>query len=170
MSDTDFTDYGPAVARVGARLVETGVGGRVEIADRPDPDAPKRTIRGARRYDPVRSACVPAWMQAAAERFRDDVALADGVRDGERVHVSSSGSAHGPAAAQIDAQTRAREAFQAIRDGECGAEAADAVRCMVLAGVPIEGYEAGRRLRRGEGRARLTVGLVRLAAHYGFGE
>lgn len=56
---------------------------RVTVEDAPDPDVPNRTLRRARRYDPLRRMedLDPALF-LAAERFRTCYALADGARQG----------------------------------------------------------------------------------------
>ena len=75
----------------------------VVVEQRPDPDRPDRgrtqhTVRGARRYDGILSlfgATSPEYR--AAERYRDDNAIAAGVRLTERSMVRST-SPTGPRA------------------------------------------------------------------------
>lgn len=56
---------------------------RVELEDTPDPDAPNRTIRRARGYDPLRTIeSLDTALFLAAERFRNCYALAMGAREG----------------------------------------------------------------------------------------
>ena len=140
----------------------------VVVEQRPDPDRPDRgrtqhTIRGARRYDGVLSifgATSPEYR--AAERYRDDNALAGGVRITERSMVrSASPTAHEPSAAVLDALERVRAASDAM-----GRTAMPVIIWCVLANQSLASSERTRRTRHGASAATLRLALAALADHY----
>lgn len=104
----------------------------------------------------------------AAEQFRRDTALADGVR-GENEHLGVSGGTvnGGPTQVMIEAQEQVRRAWLAIRGPQNEADVADVVRLVVLGWATLERIDAARRVRRHTARAMLLIGLERLAIHYG---
>jgi hypothetical protein len=56
---------------------------RVTVEDAPDPDAPNRTLRRARAYDPLRRMDLDPALVVAADRFRQAYLLGEaGVREG----------------------------------------------------------------------------------------
>lgn len=172
-------DYGPAMVRdCDGRLRPAWDGAAVgiELAEVPDIDRPDKrvTVRVARRMDPLIAILEPrrdgpGRMQfQAAEQFRRDCALADGVRgENERLGVSGGTPGCGPTETMIDAQGRVQRAWLAIRGPENDAEVADVVRLVLLGWATLERIDAARRVRRHTARAKLLVGLERLANHYG---
>ena len=166
---TPITDYGPAVTRDdrGAIHVLRGAA-EIEIVDRPDPDAPQRTVRGARRYDALddmrRRGSISESELVAAERFRTDCAQAAGARggfDGAGGRTGFNPSSYGPSDAQIDAQTRARKAWQAI-----GMTASGVMAWVLLGNASLRSYVAGNNVSKGAASKSLRDGLARLADHY----
>ena len=140
----------------------------VVIEQRPDPDRPDRgrtqhTIRGARRYDGIRSLFGDTSPEyRAAERYRDDNAIAAGVRLTERSMVrSTSPTAHEPSAAVLDALERVRAASDAM-----GRTAMPVIIWTVLANQSLASYERTRRTRHGASAATLRLALAALADHY----
>lgn len=172
-------DYGPTMIRdCDGRLRPAwdGADTGIELADVPDIDRPDKrvTVRVARRTDPLIAILEPrrdgpGRMQfVAAEQFRRDSALADGVR-GENEHLGVSGGATdgGPTQVMIDAQGRVQKAWEAIRGPRNDTSAADVVRCVVLGGATLERVVEARRATRQTARPLLIDGLERLASHYG---
>lgn len=172
-------DYGPAMIRDRdgrLRAAWDGAAAGIELADVPDINRPDKrvTVRLARRTDPLIAILEPrrdgpGRMQfQAAEQFRCDSALADGVRgENERLGVSGGTLGCGPTETMIDAQGRVQRAWLAIRGPQNEAEVADVVRLVVLGWATLERIDAARRVRRHTGRAMLLIGLERLAIHYG---
>ena len=172
-------DYGPAMMRDRdgrLRAAWDGAAAGIELADVPDIDRPDKrvTVRVARRRDPLMAILEPRRdgpgrvQFLAAEQFRLDTALADGVRgENERLGISGGTSGDGPTQTMIDAQGRVQRAWLAIRGPQNEAEVADVVRLVVLGLATLESLDAARRTRRHTGRAILLVGLDRLACHYG---
>ena len=163
-----MTDYGPAVTRTKRGDLHMLPGAaEVEIVDRPDPDAPQRTVRGARRYDGLdelrRRGSISEAELVAAERFRTDCAQAEGARGG-RDGGGSSGfnpSGYGPSDAQIDAVTRARLAWQAIGLTSCGV-----MLWVVLGNGSINAFVAAHDVGKTTASKWLRDGLARLTDHY----
>ncbi len=172
-------DYGPAIIRDSAGRLRTawaGADAGIELAEVPDIDRPHKrvTVRVARRTDPLIAILEPrrdgpGRMQfQAAEQFRRDSALADGVRgENERLGVSGGAPGYGPTETMIDAQGRVQRAWLAIRGPQNDADVADVVRLIVLGWATLERIDAARRVRRHTARAMLLTGLERLASHYG---
>ena len=138
------------------------------VEQRPDPDRPDRgrtqhTIRGARRYDGVLSLFGDRSAEyRAAERYRDDNAIASGARLGERSLVrSTSPNRHEPSAAVLDALERVRAASDAM-----GRTAMPVIIWTVLANQSLASYERTRRTRHGASAATLRLALAALADHY----
>ena len=140
----------------------------VVVEQRPDPDRPDRgrtqhTVRGARRYDGILSlfgATSPEYR--AAERYRDDNAIAAGARLSERSLVrSTSPTAHEPSAAVLDALERVRAASDAM-----GKRAMPVIIWCVLGNQSLASYERTRRTRHGASAATLRLALAALADHY----
>ena len=172
-------DYGPAMIRGcdgRLRAAWDGAAAGIELADIPDVDRPDKrvTVRVARRTDPLVAILEPRRdgpgriQFLAAEQFRRDTALADGVR-GENEHLGVSGSRTdgGPTQVMIDAQGRVQKAWSAIRGPRNDTSAADVVRCVVLGGATLERVVEARRATRQTARPLLIDGLERLACHYG---
>ena len=137
-------DYGPTRDDLGRPLGRLAP--EIEIADRPDPDRPDRsrtppTVRGARRHDAVLAIYGARSPQhTAAERFRDDCAMALGARvDGARAafRVQSGTRYPEPAQAVLDALQRAQEAWSAIGLGGRRITAA-----CILGGMSCRTYDA----------------------------
>lgn len=183
---TSHADFGPRLARKGARIEAAWKGaniGILELAEMPDiarPDA-RHTVRVARRVDPLNALLgirirdgkldgspEMCALLIAANRLRDDTALGEGARgqlDGLGLG-GIRGSADGVSVAVLDAQTRVRRAWQAIRGPENDAMLADIVRCVVLGWATQEAVQQAGRCRRGTVRDALLTGLSRLADHY----
>ncbi len=172
-------DYGPAIIRDCAgrlRAAWDGADAGIELAEVPDIDRPDKrvTVRVARRTDPLIAILEPRRdgpgriQFLAAEQFRRDTALADGVR-GENEHLGVSGGTvnGGPTQVMIEAQEQVRRAWLAIRGPQNEADVADVVRLVVLGWATLERIDAARRVRRHTARAMLLIGLERLAIHYG---
>lgn len=167
-----MTDYGALATRDPKGRVSLPAGLMVE--DRPDPDAPNRTVRGVKRDDPlVRlfGANRKAWSDVdrlrywAAELYREDVAISDGARPDrpasweERIdHASAS---YGPAKYQIDGETRRREAYAIVPSKARPVFDWVVVRCAPL--VKMQGH-SGR--SHAALRSSLMAGLDALAVHY----
>src|SRR4051812_31283997 len=87
---------------------------RIGIEDRTHPDRPDRgrtppTVRGARRYDCVRSIYgLKSREHDAAERYRDDCAIASGAQVGPQAILRGGGypGSGGPSDAVLDALGR----------------------------------------------------------------
>jgi len=172
-------DYGHAFVRRNARMVPTRIGAShsmelAEIADIDHPDRRGATVRVARRVDPLLGILDigregPGRGQFdAAEKFRFDSAVADGIRTENlwmMVHVAADGQT--PAQMRLDAQRKVREAWCAIRGRENNAIAADVVRLVVLGCVFLNKVDESRRCRHGQSRELLDLGLTRLADYYG---
>lgn len=173
-------DYGSGFARVGARIVSLPIGAAagIELAEVPDIDRPdtRHVVRVARRVDPLlgildirRDSPQRDWF-VAAETLRRDAALADGVSGRGYDMQSASGRSTGPEPTlrMIDAQTRCRAAWEAVRGATNDVLCADVLRVVVLGYATLGraqeryGWKDFRRVRK-----LLDVGLERLAAHYG---
>lgn len=173
-------DYGSGYARIGARIVPLPIGASagLELAEVPDIDRPdtRHVVRVARRADPLvgildirRDSPQRNWF-VAAETLRRDAALADGVsgRGYDLQSVSGRSTGPEPTLRMIDAQTRCRAAWLAVRGAGNDALCADVVRVVVLGYASLSmaqaryGWRDFRRVRR-----LLDLGLERLAAHYG---
>lgn len=172
--EPDACDFGPSLAKIGGRVVPVlAEGQNIELVDRPDPDAPHRTVRGATRTDLLRrllrQGAISDAQFDAAERLRTDHQIAEGVGYGRDYNASLMGTTdwHKRRIARLEAQTRCREAWLAIRGAENDAWIADVVRCAVLAGCALADYDSARRVKHGTGSARLKEGLDRLAKYYG---
>lgn len=143
--------------------------------DRPDPDAPKRTVRGARRRDGLRDMYEADRTRPeerrritdahwhAAEAFRSDLAVASGARPPRAaVRVQGAGEAgYGPTERQVDATTRARGAHQAV-----GLIHAGVLSWVVISGGSLRDYETCKGIRHGRGTDMLVAALDRLADYY----
>lgn len=138
-----------------ARMAEMERRGLARMEFRDDPDdkneraATPQQVRGARRVDPLRDmrdrGTVTLAQWRAAEAFRDDLALAAGARLGapNLTGVRSADGAAGPAAAQLDAQWRVREAWRAI-----GLTRSGVVSWCVVSYGTLDGYARAKRVRR----------------------
>lgn len=164
-------DFGPAVVRKpSGALRHLPLANQVVIEDRPDPSQPDRgrtpiTVRGARRYDGILAMFGSRSPQfIAAERFRDDCAKAGGARAeaGEAsVRLAFDPGRYGPSDAQIDAQARARAAWQAM-----GLVATGVVSWVVLGNGSLATYEQAKGGKKGRASMILGAALDRLVAHY----
>ena len=141
----------------------------IEIADRPDPDRPDRgktppMVRGARRHDGVKVLFgdrSPEFI--AAERFRDDCALAAGIRESFEVtvHTGFNPERYGFSQAQLDALRRAEDAWQAI-----GLVATGVVGWVVLGSGSVHTYTQRYAVSNRIARRWLENALARLVAYY----
>ena len=174
-------DFGHAYVRDrSGRLVPAPIGASdgVVIMDIPDitrPDKRGVTVRVARRDDPLlhlldwRSRTGPdASRMLAAEKLRDDAAIADGLKSApDALGVSGGGGGGGPTIACLYARGRVREALEAVRGPENDAIAADAVQVMVLGYGTLEMARRYVQRRAATVKAGLFAGLDRLARYYG---
>lgn len=171
-------DYGPAYTRSNARPIPAWTGAATglvldDIADIARPDS-RHTVRVARRRDPLIALLEPRKdgpgrdQFLCAERFRSDIAIADGVGgQSDGVVVQGGAGGIGPTGTMIDASARVRAAWEAIRAPSNQSDVADVIRCVVLAWATLDAYRAaGRCVRRGTLREALDVGLRRLVSHY----
>ena len=140
----------------------------IVVEHRPDPDRPDRgrsqhTIRGARRYDGVLSLFGDRSPEFhAAERYRDDNAIAAGVRLSDAPVVRFRGhTSGGPSDAILDALERVAAASHAM-----GRTAMPVVIWVVLGNQSLASFERTRRTRHGASAATLRLALAALADHY----
>jgi hypothetical protein len=89
--------------------------GELVVEDAPDPDAPNRTVRRGRGYDPLRRMedLDPALF-LAAERFRNCYALADGARQGTGTARLEPWQRSHYQAARADARAEYEGSMQAV--------------------------------------------------------
>lgn len=167
-----LTDYGPSFHRLPNGEVKRIAGAaEIIIADRPDPDRPDRgrtppMIRGARRYDGIQHLFGDKSPEMqAAERFRDDCAVASGARSGSRAVVGVAAHSGGPSDAVMDALGRAGDAWHAM-----GASVSAVVAWVVLGNGSLASFEKAYQVRHGTGATKLREALDRLIAHYGEGD
>jgi hypothetical protein len=136
--------------------------------DRPDPEAPKRTIRGGRRMDGLLDMHTRKQITDAqwtgAERFRDDLAVSQGARiqaDQAGIRVVFSASRYGPTERQLDAQARVRGAWQAT-----GLALAGVVSWVIVSGASVSDYAQAKAMRKQRACDMLDAALDRLAVFY----
>jgi hypothetical protein len=172
-------DYGHAFIRRNARVIPTRIGAAdgMELADIVDIDHPDKrgaTVRVARRSDPLLGILditregADRGMFEAAEQFRFDSAVADGIHTENlwmMVHHPAEGQT--PAQMRLDAQKKVREAWLAVRGPENNVVVADVIRLVVLGCVTLQVVDMSRRCRHGRSREALDLGLERLADYYG---
>lgn len=193
----DRDDYGHAFVRRNARIVpqsRLGAADGMELADIADIDHPDRrgaTVRVARRIDPLIAILDlthdgPGRQQyLAAELFRRHNAVANGSRSVNwMMFCQSQPDGQTPAQLRLDAQSKVRESWLAIRGPENratiahkdplkspivvpGEILADVIRLVVLGHVTLQVVDNARRCRHGASRDVLDIGLNRLTDHYG---
>lgn len=144
--------------------------------DRPDPDAPNRTVRGVQRVDYLARIIGPdrrQWTAQdrlrfwAAELYRDDHAIGE---DGANPNPSDSlptlrqggPGGYGPTDGRVDALGRLRAATAAL-DAPLSRVV---VRDVVVRGIPLHKLVARLGKRRPAVRQALMVGLDALTLHY----
>lgn len=168
-------DYGPSFRtdKFG-RMKSWGGAASVEIEDAPDITIPSQTIRRARRVDPLLRAIGgterrvtkwPDWkrrLYAAAERLRDDSALASGASAGNDLSgVRAGGTRTDYPAAQLDAIRRVRLVWGAMTLMQ-----RDLIRFVVIGQSTLTQFETARHVRHGGAAGGLLVALGVLAGHY----
>ena len=126
---------------------------RVDVEDAPDPEAPNRTIRRARAYDPLRRMDLDPALFVAAERFRDAWALSEGAREGVGAARLEAWQRCHYAARVADARQEVKDSLRAIGLRLAGPFASAVIECQ-----PVRCME--RRLRIGSGAG---AGLIREA-------
>lgn len=127
---------------------------RVTVEDAADPDAPNRTLRRARAYDPLRRMDLDPALFVAAERFRDAYALAEGAREGVgNVRLEAWQRCH-YAARVADARAEVRASLQAVGLRLAGVFVAAVIQCQ-----PVRCMERDMRLRNGAGGDLITEAL-----------
>ncbi len=185
VADAPTVDYGTGFYREDGRWLprkRIGASDGIELVDVVDIKSPdvRRTVRVARRKDPLltileiklkdgrlEGTAENKALWIAADRFRNDTALAEGARGQmDNIGMPRGGSTDGAAVALVDANTRVRKAWQAIRGPENNHEVADVLRCIVLAWVTLETVQKTRRVRHGKVREALIMGLTRLEEHH----
>lgn len=130
---------------------------RVDVEDAADPDAPNRTIRRARAYDPLRRMDLDPALFVAAEKFRDAYALAEGAREGVgAVRLEPWQRCH-YAARVADARQEVRDSLQAV-----GLRLSAVFVAAVIKRQPVRCMERGMRLRSGAGADLIREALERL--------
>jgi hypothetical protein len=141
--------------------------GELVLEDAPDPDAPNRTVRRARReWAPdvlLRNGTIDQGHRDAAIRLHDAYALGVmGARDRLAVYVDRTGAPSGYADALLAAATDYREAAQAV-----GIVAMSALSWCVISHGTVAGWAEckGWPVQRAQGY--LLAALDRLAEHYG---
>ena len=143
--------------------------GAVERAEWDDPaDTNDRTrkpwqVAGWCRSDPVRGLFPPRSRERdAADRLRQDVDIASGLRATEQLAARVSGvGAMTPTEAQLDAIGRVRAACRVLTPGEL-----EVVSWCAVEGASLTSYEARMRMRHGLASKMLRGALVSLADHY----
>lgn len=142
--------------------------------DRPDPDAPNRTVRGVQRVDYLARIIGPdrrQWTAQdrlrfwAAELYRDDWAIGeDGARHtGDTLPSLRTGGpgGYGPPDGRVDALTRLRDALEALP-----LKSRMVVRHVVILGRPMTKVEGHSGRSHAALRSSLMAGLDALAVHY----
>ena len=154
-----------------------------DIADLDRPAVRGATVRVALRDDPLWAILGAerigdgrlTWpnrehsaFHFAGEKFRDDSAIAEGLRSTDRL-LQIYGSEPGtPTQAMLDGQQRVRRAWLAVRGPENDAWVADAIRIVVLGRASLrllERHQGGA--KDGRHRNRVLLGLKRLVDFYG---
>lgn len=136
----------------------------VVVEDAADPDAPNRTIRRARRSDPLRLMGMSDREWAAAERLRADFDLSQGYREGDGMPVRVDTSPRGSVEftdMQLDAQTSLTGALMRAWPYH------DVLFGVVLEWKPLDVVARERRMRRERVPEWLRLGLARLTEFYG---
>ena len=140
----------------------------VLVEDRPDPKQPNVTIRGARRRDGLRLMWKRGQLSdaqmAAAEKYRDDAALASGARlslPGDRVSTRTRGRNFEPPMAAVDALSRCRGAWKAV-----GLLSQPVVSWIVIGWGTVGGYAECKHMRDDRAAVLLKRGLDGMADYY----
>lgn len=132
---------------------------RSEVEDAADPDAPNRTIRRARRYDPLRRLAIEPALFVAAERFRDAYDLAEGAREGiGNVRLEPWQRCH-YAARVADARQEVRDSLRAV-----GLRLSAVFVGAVIQYQPLRAIERELGMRSGTAPDRLEEALTLLLA------
>lgn len=141
--------------------------------ERPDPDAPNRTVRGVQRVDYLARIIGPDRRQWdsqdrlrywAAELYRNDTALAGGATPDPKEREPGTDRAPGDYSrfdGQIDAISRQRAATAVLP-----VVSVVVVRDVVLRAIPMGKVVARSGKRHSAMRHSLMVGLDALAVHY----
>jgi hypothetical protein len=154
----DSADLGPNI------LHERG---DVTVISAPDPDAPNRTIRRARRvWAPdvlLANGTIQQEHHAAATRLHDAYALGVlGARERLAIFIDRTGTPAAFGDAQLAAARDYREAAQAV-----GIVAMSALSWCVLSYGTVGGWAACRGWHQQRAQGYLIAALDRLAEHYG---
>lgn len=168
-----MTDYGATATldRKGRPVLHPSLA----MEDRPDPDNPNRTVRGAHRVDHLARILGPNrkdWSAQdrlrywGAELYRDDHAIGeDGANpwmdDAGHRTAQGSHSSYGPPDVRVDALGRLRAATEALP-----LVSRVVVRDVVLRGMPMRKVLERSGKRHSAVRASLMAGLDALAVHY----
>jgi hypothetical protein len=168
-----MTDYGALATR--DRKGRIILPPDLMATDRPDPDAPNRTVRGVQRVDYLARILGPdrrQWTAQdrlrfwAAELYRDDHAIGE---DGANPNPSDSlptlrqggPGGYGPTDGRVDALGRLRAATAVLP-----LVSVVVVRDVVLRAIPMGKVVARSGKRHASVRHSLMVGLDALAVHY----
>ena len=145
-------DLGPSIRRQR---------GDVVVTDAPDPDAPNRTIRRAALFDPLRrlrdEGTIETAHWVAAERFRDQLALSQGAREGEGGRLEPWQRCH-YAVRVADARAEVEASLQAV-----GLRLGGIFIALVVQRQGLRAYEREYRIRNGDGAELIRAALNALA-------
>lgn len=170
-----MSDYGPSLKMTKKGVnVRWGGASEVEIADVPDIDAPNRTVRRARRIDPLmrilgqgnidpkRWQDIDRRAYAAAEQYRDDAVMASGASLGrDNMGIRAGNAGYGPGDTQVAALARMRAVDEIMTSDN-----SHVLAHLVLGQMGAKEYARVRECRDGTVRPRLLVALCRLMDHY----
>lgn len=138
--------------------------GDVEVVDRADPDAPNRTVRGARVRVHYLSMSLTDPQREAADRLAVQAEAADGAEwrpDGERVKRPLYQLGH-PTERQVAAAGDLRRAREAVGNAAWGL-----LKSVVVDNVPLDKLAADGTENRHILRGRVLAGLDRLVEVWG---
>ena len=163
------SDYGPGIRLEAIRAHDRALlrEADVTVADAPDPDAPKVTLRRARRTDPlavlIRAGTINAREREAGEKLRNAIERSQPSLPGmfrSEVHVAPQDRV-AISERQLKAGCHVRRALAALDD-----VVRPAVLCIVRDGGTIRGYAAFAHVRHTTAAELLRRGLGALADHY----
>ena len=162
------SDYGPGIRLEAVRAHDRALlrEADVTVADAPDPDAPKVTLRRARRTDPLevlkRVGTIDAREREAGEKLRDAIERSEPSLPGmsrSEVHVAPQ-DRMAISERQLEAGCHVRRALAALDNCDGGGA------LLVRDGGTIRGYAAFVHVRHSTVAEMLRRGLGALADHY----
>jgi len=138
----------------------------VEMEEGPDPKLPNKTVRRARRNDPLtallKAGTITGRQFDAAEKLRGHLEASEAALTGaaqSEIHVAPH-QRTGQSVRQLDNRTEARKAIKAITP--CNLE----MVMWIVGGGTITGYAAHAHTHHTKVAAKLKAGLGELARHY----